>query len=74
MLFFVQYGLTDWMPTKAQSLSGAKRAASDRCLFQGQTLRVGVYDAQAERVVAIAVKPCDPITLVSQKWQDIERL
>lgn len=70
MTYYTQYAGTKWQETKAKTLSGAKRAASANCLFQGQTLRVGLYDAQKDDIVTVAVRHCDPITQVSQKWQD----
>ena len=71
MTYYTQYAGTEWKKTEAKTMSGAKRAAAANCIFQGQTLRVGVYDAHKEEIVTVAVRHCDPITQVSQKWQDL---
>ena len=67
MTYFTQYAGTKWQETKAKTLSAAKRAASANCIFQGQTLQVGVCDEQKGEIATVAVRHCDPITQVSQK-------
>lgn len=70
-MYFVSYAGTKPVPVNAKSLAGAKRAASQNCIFQGQTLHVFAGE-DAGKAVEVARKAADPINMrVVGKWIDL---
>ena len=68
----VGHDFASWEKTRAKSLSGAKRAAERRRMFQGTALHVAVRDGDdAYRVVAIK-RPLGALDMnAPATWQDI---
>ena len=61
MAYFTCTNNGKWESTKAQSLESAKRVAQKRCIFQGQTVRVGAGEEGS--VIEVARRSADPINM-----------
>jgi hypothetical protein len=60
----------EWQLTKAKTLYGAKRVAQQRCIFIGQTIRVGI--AEENDIREIAYRAADPINMrKTGHWVDV---
>lgn len=71
MTYFTCTNNGEWQKTNAKSLPGAKRAAQKRCIFQGQTVRVGIGEDE-NAVVEIARLAADPIDMrLKGRWVEV---
>lgn len=70
-MYFVNYASTQLVQTNAKTLSGAKRAARNNCIFQGQTIRI-FMGSSAETAVEIARRYADPIDMnLAGEWEEL---
>lgn len=72
-MYFINYAETEIIPTTAKTLESAKRAASENCLFEGQTVRV--FEGSDPRcAILVAVKYADPINMGKRApWVEVAK-
>ncbi len=67
-MYFVNYASTKIVPVNAKTLAAAKRAATQNCIFQGQTVRVFEGDSE-ESARLVAYRAADPINMnITGRW------
>ncbi len=69
-MFYVNYGSTRPVATRARTLAGAKKAAQRNCPFIGQTIRV-FAGASIDNAELVAYLHNDPINMnIHGAWKD----
>ena len=70
-MYFVNYASFPLVPVNAKTLAAAKRAATQNCIFQGQTVRV-FEGASEESAQLVAYRAADPIDMnVKGQWVEV---